>query len=279
MGLTLLAGGLWLSVVLLEASRIDVARLAREAPRETALMRQRRAEAQGKGVRSRVDQRWVPYERISPLLRRAVLIAEDDRFYSHSGFDWHEMGESARENLEKRRMLRGGSTITQQLAKNLYLGSERTLTRKGKEMVIAYRMEGVLRKRRILELYLNLIEWGEGIYGAEAAAQRHFGVPASALNPRQAALLAAVIINPRRYSPTQPNRRIERRAEKILARMARRGYLPPLADSTSVKDSTLGPVPDSMATTPFWPPPDSVPSPGPADSAPPSDSLETTVPS
>jgi monofunctional biosynthetic peptidoglycan transglycosylase len=172
-----------------------------------------------------VDQQWVPYQRISPLLRHAVLIAEDDAFFSHGGLDWHEIGESARTNLRKGRVLRGGSTISQQLAKNLFLAQERTLTRKLKEVVLALRLERALSKRRIFELYLNLIEWGDGVYGAEAAAWHHFGVPASDLNPRQAALLAAVIINPRRYSPTDPNRRIEGRMRMILGRMARRGLL------------------------------------------------------
>jgi monofunctional biosynthetic peptidoglycan transglycosylase len=209
----------------LEATRVDVRPLARRAPSRTALMRQRAAEAQRAGHRFAVDQRGVPYARISPLLRRAVLIAEDDAFYQHGGLDWQEVQASARRNLEARSIVRGGSTITQQLARNLYLGNARTPTRKLSELVLALRMERTLTKRRIFELYLNLIEWGDGIYGAEAAARRHFGVPASDLSARQAVVLAAVIINPRRFSAVTPPRRIERRVRMIASRMRRRGYL------------------------------------------------------
>src|SRR6185295_10167147 len=191
----------------------------RTAPRRTSMMRAREAEARRRHQPYRVDQRWVSYESISPLLRRAVLIAEDDAFFSHDGFDWDEMRQAARTNLKRGHVVRGGSTITQQLAKNLYLGEERSLLRKLKEMILAVRIERALTKRRIFELYLNLIEWGDGIYGAEAAARRHFGVSAAELNARQAALLAAVIINPRRYSPETPGRRIERRMRLILSRM------------------------------------------------------------
>ena len=203
----------------------QVGGLARRAPSTTALMRARKAEAARRGRTLRVDQRWVSYQRFSPWLRRAVLIAEDDAFFAHGGLDWNEMRAAARANLEKRRVVRGGSTITQQLAKNLYLGEERTPWRKAREILIARRLEQSLSKRRIFELYLNLIEWGDGVYGAEAAARRHFGVSASDLTPRQAALLAAVIINPRRYSPVEPAPRIDKRMRMILGRMRRRGLL------------------------------------------------------
>ncbi|HET9325362.1 MAG TPA: monofunctional biosynthetic peptidoglycan transglycosylase [Candidatus Eisenbacteria bacterium] len=199
--------------------------LTRTRPRQTSLMRARADEARRKGRRAVIDQRWVAYDHISPLLRRAVLIAEDDAFFSHDGLDWNELKSAARTNWKRGRIVRGGSTITQQLAKNLYLGQERSIIRKAREMLIARRLEETLSKRRIFELYLNLIEWGDGIYGAEAAARRHFGVSASNLSPRQAALLASVIINPRRFSPVQPTRRIERRMKKILGRMWRRGFL------------------------------------------------------
>jgi len=210
-------------VLAADVSRFDVAALARTAPRRTALMRHREAEARPRPYR--IDQRWVPYSTISPLLRRAVLIAEDDAFYAHGGLDWHEIGESARRNWQKRRIVRGGSTITQQLARNLFLGNERTLTRKLREVLLARRLEATLSKRRIFELYLNTIEWGDGIFGAEAAARHWFGVGASELDARQAALLASIIINPRRYSPLEPSRRIERRMKTILGRMARRGFI------------------------------------------------------
>jgi monofunctional biosynthetic peptidoglycan transglycosylase len=199
--------------------------LIRTSPRRTSMMRAREDEARRHHQIYRVDQRWVPYDHISPLLRRAVLIAEDDAFFSHDGLDWNEMRQAARTNLQRGRVVRGGSTITQQLAKNLYLSEERSLLRKLKEVILAVRIERALTKRRIFELYLNLIEWGDGIYGAEAAARRHFGVGADELDPRQAALLAAVIINPRRYSPETPGPRIERRMRMILSRMRRRGFI------------------------------------------------------
>ena len=209
----------------ISASLPDVSSLARRAPSQTALMRQRITEARAAGRAARIDQRWIPYQSISPLLRRAVLIAEDDGFFSHGGLDWHEIGASMRRNMEAGRIVRGGSTITQQLARNLYLGNQRTVTRKLREILLAGRIERTLSKRRILELYLNLIEWGDGIYGIEAAAQRHFGVSATQLDARQSALLAAVIINPRRYDPAHPAGRAERRARMILTRMWKRGLL------------------------------------------------------
>ena len=209
----------------MQAQLVPVAALSRGAPRRTAMMQQRAREAARDGRRYAVDVRWVPYERVSPLLRRAILVAEDDAFYAHGGLDWSEIRESARRNLERGRIVRGGSTITQQLARNLFLGDSRTLTRKLTEAFLAVRLERALSKRRIFELYLNLIEWGDGIYGAEAAAQRYFGVPASNLGVRQAILLSAVIINPRRYSVLSPARRIERRVKLIAGRLRRRGFL------------------------------------------------------
>ena len=182
-------------------------------------------EAQQAGRAFVPEQQWVSYDDVSPLLRRAVLVAEDDAFFSHSGLDWNEIRASARRDLAAGRVVRGGSTITQQLAKNLYLGDERSLARKFKEMILAVRMERALGKRRIFELYLNEIEWGDGVFGIEAAARRDFGVSASALNPRQAVLLAAVIINPRRYSAISPEPRIQRRAGIIASRLHRRGAL------------------------------------------------------
>jgi len=202
-----------------------VAALARAAPARTALMKQREREARAAGRTLRIDQRWVGYGSVSATLRRAILIAEDDKFFSHDGLDWDEIQASARKNLEQRRIVRGGSTVTQQLAKNLFLGDARTLTRKFEEAFLAIRLEQALPKRRIFELYLNLIEWGDGIFGAEAAARRYFGVPASRLTERQAVLLAAVIINPRRFSVLHPTRRIERRVRLIASRMRRRGFL------------------------------------------------------
>ena len=248
----LLGGGLlaYLGVAGMAASLPDVTSLARRLPARTALMRLRADEARAHGRFATVDQRWVPYEGISPTLRRAVLIAEDDAFFSHGGLDWDEIRASMRKNIEAGRVVRGGSTITQQLAKNLFLGPERSVSRKLKEMLLARRLEEALSKRRIFELYLNLIEWGDGIYGIEAAARRHFGVSASSLDARSSVLLAAVIINPRRYDPAHPDRRIERRARMILSRMRRRGFI-------SEEDylAAIGQAPVPMARPDSVPPP------------------------
>ena len=255
-----------IAVITVSGGLPQVGSLARTVPARTSLMRARAEEAAKKGKPYRVDQRWVSYSRISPLLRRAVLIAEDDAFFAHGGLDWNEIRASARANVGKGRVVRGGSTITQQLAKNLYLSNQRTITRKLEEVLLAVRLERTLTKQRIFELYLNLIEWGDGIYGAEAAARRHFGKSAAELTPREAALLASVIINPRKYSPVTPARRIEKRAAMILGRMARRGFitqsqyaeamgLPPppdslAIDSTAASDSTAGAPPEPTPVEP-----------------------------
>ena len=244
----LAAGTVLVARSAVRAGTYDVARLARGEPGPTALMRERAAGAARRGHPWRLRRTWVPYERISPLLRRAVLTAEDDAFYQHGGLDWSELREAARRDLEERRVVRGGSTITQQLAKNLFLGDRRTLTRKLTEVFLALRMERALSKRRIFELYLNLIEWGDGVFGAEAAARRYFGVAAADLSPRQALLLAAVIINPHRYSVLDPPRRIERRVRMIASRMRRRGAL----DETQYREA-LGlspPAPPDSITAP-----------------------------
>jgi monofunctional biosynthetic peptidoglycan transglycosylase len=250
-----------------QAQTYPIRSLANHAPERTALMRQRERESARRGAAYRVDHRWVPYARIAPVLRRAVLAAEDDAFFAHGGLDWNEIQASARENWKKRRIARGGSTITQQLAKNLYLGDARTPWRKLTELFVALRLERALSKKRIFELYLNSIEWGDGIFGIEAAARRHFGVPASGLNPRQAVLLAAVIINPRRYSPTEPGKRILKRARTIAGRLRRRGVL----DAAQYQLAIGAPAPDSakksfsdwfFGVTPDTAPPAEVPGPG-----------------
>lgn len=239
-----------------EVASVDVASLARKNPARTALMKQREREAAREGKSYRIRQTWVSYERISPHLRRAVLIAEDDAFFSHDGLDWNEIKASAKKDLQTGRFARGGSTITQQLAKNLWLGTERTPTRKLKEVLLALRLERSLTKRRIFELYLNEIEWGDGVFGAEAAARRWFGVPASRLTAKQSVRLAAVIINPRRFSPVEPPRRIERRIRMISSRMLRKGEL----TETDYRDvrglpPLSPPAPDTLAPGPDREPP------------------------
>ena len=252
--LALLAGAglLTLAVAFLRAQTFDVAALASGVPARTALMRQREREAARDGRPYAERRRWVPYASLSPHLRHAVLIAEDDAFFSHDGLDWNEIRESARRDWEAKRIVRGGSTITQQLAKNLWLGTSRSPLRKFEEVLLARRLEQTLGKRRIFELYLNVIEWGDGVYGADAAARRWFGTTASNLSPEQSVRLAAVIINPRRYSPTEPSRRIQNRIRLITSRLRRRGQLPaPLPPAAAPADSA--PPEDSAA--PYLPPP------------------------
>jgi monofunctional biosynthetic peptidoglycan transglycosylase len=197
----------------------DVRVLRTSNPKSTAFMELRAEEAARDGRTVRQVQMWVPYTRISPNLKRAVLVAEDSAFWEHEGIDVEQIRESVRINWEQGRAIRGASTITQQLAKNLYLSPSRNPLRKLRELIIARRLEAALPKARIFEVYLNVIEWGDGIWGAEAASRRYFGIPASALSPQQSALLAGAIINPRMLNPARPTGRLLRRQQIILRRM------------------------------------------------------------
>jgi monofunctional glycosyltransferase len=188
-------------------------------PATTAFMELRAREALAKGQKPKRVQRWVSYGRISADLKRAVLVAEDDAFWQHDGVDYEQLQISLEKDWQRGEFLRGASTITQQLAKNLYLSPSKNPMRKLRELIIARRMEAELKKSRILELYLNVIEWGDGIYGVEAAARTYFGMPASALGPSESALLAASIINPRVLSPARPSAGLRRRQQLILRRM------------------------------------------------------------
>jgi len=162
---------------------------------------------------------WVPYDRISAHLKRAVVAAEDARFVDHEGFDWDAIEKALERNRRKGRVVVGGSTISQQLAKNLFLSGERTPWRKGQEALITVMIEYVMDKRRILELYLNVIEWGDGVYGAEAAARHYFGASAAQLAPTQAARLAAIVPNPRYYDRVRSTPWLERKTQMIVGRM------------------------------------------------------------
>ncbi len=197
----------------------DVRPLGSAPPATTAFIELRAREARARGETPRRRQRWVSYDRISPNLTRAVTIAEDSRFWEHDGIDLEEIRNSIQVNLERGTFARGASTITQQLAKNLYLSPSKNPFRKLRELFITRRLEAELSKRRILEIYLNVIEWGDGIYGAEAAAREYFGTSAAALGPAQAALLAGAIVNPRRLNPGKPTRGLLRRQRLIRARM------------------------------------------------------------
>ena len=188
-------------------------------PATTAFMEARIERLREKDPRAKLEQRWVPYERISTQLKRAVVAAEDAKFVDHEGFDWEAISKAIEKNERKGRVVSGASTISQQLAKNLFLSGQRSWLRKGEEAVITWMLESTLSKRRILELYLNFAEWGEGVFGAEAAARHHFGVAAAALSPTQAAFLAAILPSPRRYAPDRITPYVAGRIETILARM------------------------------------------------------------
>jgi len=204
----------------------DVTWLIKKNPSETAMMGLRAAQAKLKGQRARRSWKRVPLSRISPYLIQAVLIAEDDKFFVHEGFDWASMRSALEANIGKKHVLRGGSTITQQLAKNLFLSSEQSLWRKLREAAIAWKLESELSKKRILELYLNVIDWGTGIYGAEAAARSYFGQPASALTLAQAIRLASILPNPHRFSALRTDSaRMNRKRSIIAARMLRRRWI------------------------------------------------------
>jgi len=183
--------------------------------------------AEERHTTARPIRAWIPYNSISLHVRNAVIIAEDSSFFQHSGYDIDEIRESVKRNWREKRFARGASTITQQLAKNLYLSTSRNPLRKVREFFIAQELEQSLSKRRIFEIYLNVIEWGDGIYGIEPAARRYFGKSASELLPEEAAILAAMIPNPRRYTPARNLNYLERRKKEILERLARRKYLPP----------------------------------------------------
>jgi len=191
----------------------------RYPPRSTAFMDRSLETLQENDAHAHLRHQWVPYERISVNLKRAVVAAEDARFLDHEGFDWESIQKAIARNEESGRIVAGASTISQQLAKNLFLSAERSWLRKGEEALITWMLEDALTKRRILELYLNYAEWGEGVFGAEAAARYHFGIPASALSPEQAAWLAVILPSPHRYARGRLTPYLAGRVATILARM------------------------------------------------------------
>ena len=250
----------------------DVRVLARTNPTSTAFMELRARQADEEGRKLRHVHRWVPYSRISQNLKRAVLVAEDDAFWDHEGVDIDQIRRSIEINLERGAAVRGASTLTQQLAKNLYLSPSRNPLRKLRELIIARRLEAELSKARIFEIYLNVIEWGDGIWGAEAAARTYFGVPASALNASQAALLAGAIINPRLLNPAKPTQRLLRRQRMLLARMG--GVTPPtpppvVALPIEVLTEPESPPPNTSEESPL----DEPIEPQPSDEVPPAEPL------
>ena len=203
----------------------DVARLARERPATTAFIEEYRARQRAAGKPEKVAWSWTPYAAISPHLKRAVLVAEDISFFSHRGFELKEMRNAMEEAIREGEMPRGASTITQQLAKNLWLSSSRNPLRKVREAVLTWQLERALPKRRILELYLNVAEFGPAIYGVGAASQRYFGKSAADVEPREAAALAAGLPKPRSWHPGSTSATYQRRVTSILYRMAKAVFL------------------------------------------------------
>ena len=188
-------------------------------PSNTAFMQARLEVLRAKDREAKLRHAWVPYDRISANLKRAVVVAEDSKFSDHEGFDWEAIEKAREKNRKKGKVVAGGSTISQQLAKNLFLSGERSALRKGQEALITVMIEHAMDKRRILEIYLNVIEWGDGVFGAEAAARHYYGSSASALGAEQSARLAAMVPNPRFYDRNRSTGYLARRTQTILARM------------------------------------------------------------
>jgi len=205
----------------------DLSKLKKENPKKTALMEYREKEWKEEGKKVRMNQIWVPLSNISPYLLKAVLIGEDDKFWIHEGFDYEAIQKAIEKDIKAGKFKFGGSTISQQLARNLYLSLAKNPLRKMREAIITWRMERVLSKRRILELYLNVVEWGDGIFGVEAASKYYYGKPSSELTPQEAARLAAVLPNPRRYNPAGDQRYVVNRSNLIYSIMIQRGIVIP----------------------------------------------------
>lgn len=188
-------------------------------PGTTAFMEASLERLRVKNPRVKLRQAWVPYDRISPNLKRAIVAAEDARFAEHEGFDWDAIEKAMEKNRKKGKVVAGASTISQQLAKNLFLSADRTPWRKGQEALITVMIEQLMDKRRILEIYLNVIEWGDGVFGVEAAARHYFGASAAGLGAESSARLAAMVPNPRFYDRNRNTSFLMRKTQMILARM------------------------------------------------------------
>jgi monofunctional biosynthetic peptidoglycan transglycosylase len=225
----------------------DVRPLKKRPPKTTAYIELRKREAAAKGKTLDVRWTWVDGGAISENLRGAVVTAEDDTFYRHDGVDWDALRSAWERDKKEGKLALGGSTITMQLARNLYLSPSKNPLRKIKEILIARRLERELGKRRILELYLNVVEWGKGIFGCEAAARAYFGKACAELTPDEAVAMAVVLPNPRRWDPSKHGPYVERNSARIVARMAESGLWPD-ADDPAVESST------AAAAAPALPP-------------------------
>jgi monofunctional biosynthetic peptidoglycan transglycosylase len=188
-------------------------------PGMTSFMRQQQAAIQEKNPKANIQQMWVPYPRISNNLKRAIIASEDANFSEHEGVDWEALQKAYEKNTKKKKVVSGGSTITQQLAKNLFLSGSRSYLRKGQELIITYMLETLMDKERIFEIYLNVVEFGTGTFGAEAAARHYYGVSAANLSALQAAKLAVMLPNPRYFDKHRDSNYLARRTGVILRRM------------------------------------------------------------
>ncbi len=237
-----------------------VFKLKDENPRTTSLMELREKEAQAAGHKYKPDLEWMPLKEISPNLVHAIVLAEDDTFYQHHGFDMEQIQIALQRDMDKHKYVYGGSTITQQLARTLFLRPRKSILRKAKEAVLTIYLEHLLTKKRILEIYLNVIEWGPGIFGAEAASQHYFSKSAADLTPDEAVALASILPSPRRWSPFSEKAFMARRRTQLLERMQREGYAPPAyfmdGDTTAIPFEPENPSRMSrrrpVDPTPLW---------------------------
>lgn len=205
----------------------DISNLKKKNPKKTAFVEYREKQWKEKGRKLNIHQIWAPLSDISPYLIKAVLIAEDDNFWRHEGFDYEAIQKAIEKDIKTMKFKFGGSTISQQLARNLYLSPAKNPLRKIREAIITWRMEKVLSKRRILELYLNVVEWGDGIFGIEAASRHYYGKPSSQLTPVEATRLAAILPSPKRYNPLGDQSYVTTRASDIYNIMTQRGIIAP----------------------------------------------------
>ena len=238
---TIVVGAMVLSVVAFWVSLPDVRPLATENPKTTRMIELRQKQAAERGKRFRLRWEWRPLARISPYLQHAVVFAEDDKFWKHEGVDWEAMKLAAEHDWHERTVERGASTIAQQLAKNLFLSPSRNPIRKLRELFLARRLDRELGKPRVLELYLNIAEWGDGIFGAEAASRRWFGCSAAALRPVQAARLAAALPNPFTRNPDVKSRALTRKAARLVRGMHRAGLIDDAAYEAAERELGIGP--------------------------------------
>jgi monofunctional glycosyltransferase len=233
----------------------DLSELKEKNPEKTAMMAYREREWKRDGKNYRINQKWVPLKAVSPFVVKGVLIAEDDKFWSHEGFDYKAIRKAIEKDIREKKFKAGGSTISQQVAKNLYLSPSKTPLRKIREAIITWRMEKVLSKKRILEIYLNIAEWGDrGVFGIEAASKTYYGKSASQLSPDEAARLVSVLPNPRKFNPLRNSKYVVNRSNLIYGIMVRRGIVVPefeeVAEVSSAETDPNGLVAEPVLTEP-----------------------------